>query len=59
MQSSCALTVRVEQLANEISGEKVKHRTEYRTQNETFARVPSFLQGRTSIYRVLSGFLVA
>jgi hypothetical protein len=33
----------------EIGSEKVKHRAEGRTQIETFAPVPSFLQGRTSI----------
>ena len=41
------------QLANEISREKVKHRTECRAPNETFAPLPSsdvlVLWGRTSI----------
>jgi len=46
-------------LPYEIGGEKVKHRAERRAQNETFAPVPSFLQGYTSIDRVSSGFLVA
>jgi hypothetical protein len=35
------------------------HRAERRAQNETFAPVPSFLQGHTSINTVSSGFLVA
>jgi hypothetical protein len=36
-------------VAYEISSEKVKHRAERQAQNETFALVPSFLQGHTSI----------
>jgi hypothetical protein len=36
-------------VANEIGGEKLKHRAYRRTENETFALVPSFLQGDTSI----------
>jgi len=35
----------------EISSEKVKDCAERRTQNETFAPLPSFLQGHTSIDR--------
>ena len=42
------------QVAYEISSEKVKHRAERRAQNETFALVPSFLQGYTSIDRKIS-----
>jgi hypothetical protein len=41
------------QVACEISSEKVKHRAERRAQNETFTPVPSFLQGYTSIDRLL------
>jgi hypothetical protein len=44
------------QFAFEISSEKVKHRAERPAQNETFAPVPSFLQGRTSIDRVRQVF---
>jgi hypothetical protein len=36
----------------EINGEKVKRRAERRAQNETFAPLPSFLQGNTSINTV-------
>jgi hypothetical protein len=36
-------------VAYEISSEKVKHRAERQDQNETFALLPSFLQGYTSI----------
>jgi hypothetical protein len=43
----------------EISSEKVKHCAERRAQNETFAPVPSFLHGHTSIDTVSSGFLEA
>jgi hypothetical protein len=43
----------------ENSSEKVKHRAERRAQNQTFAPLPSFLQGHTSITTVSSGFLVA
>jgi hypothetical protein len=39
-----------------INSEKVKHRAERRAQNETFAPVPSFLQGHTSINTASSGF---
>jgi hypothetical protein len=34
---------------SEVSSEKVKHRAECREQNETFAPLPSFLQGHISI----------
>jgi hypothetical protein len=34
---------------HEISSEKVKHRAERRAQNETFASVPSLLQGHAPI----------
>ena len=44
---------------HEVSSEKVKHRAERGGKNETFAPVPSFLQGHTSINGVSSGFLVA
>jgi hypothetical protein len=40
------------QVSYEITGEKVIHRAERRAQNETFALVPSLLQGNTSIDRV-------
>jgi hypothetical protein len=36
-------------IAYEISSEKVKPCTERRAQNETFAPLPSFLQGHASI----------
>jgi len=36
-------------VAYEISSENVKHRGERRAQNETFAPVPSLLQGAASI----------
>jgi len=36
-------------IAYEISSEKVEHRAERQAQNETFAPVPSFLQGHTPI----------
>jgi hypothetical protein len=42
-----------------MSSEKVKHRAEYRAHDGTCAPMPSFLQGHTSIDRVLSCFLVA
>jgi len=51
--------MQAERVGYEISGEKVKHRAERRAQNETFALVPSLLQGHTSINTVSSGFLVA
>ena len=41
--------MQAKQVSYEITGEKVKHRAERRAQNETFAPVPSFLQGHTSI----------
>jgi hypothetical protein len=41
--------------AYEISSKKVKHRAERRARYETFAPVPSFLQGHTSIERVSQG----
>jgi len=43
--------MQAKQVSYEITGEKVKHRAERRAQNETFAPVPSFLQGHTSINR--------
>jgi hypothetical protein len=46
-------------VAYEISSEKVKHRAERQDQNETFALLPSFLQGHTSIDTVSSGFLLS
>jgi len=42
----------------EISSEKFKHHAEHRAHNETFAPMPSLLQGHTSIDRVSSCFLV-
>jgi hypothetical protein len=36
-------------VAHEISSAKVKHRAELGAQNETFAPLPSFLQGHISI----------
>jgi len=45
------------QVACAISSEKVKHRAERRAQNETFAPVPSFLQGDAAIDRMSSGFV--
>jgi len=47
------------QSAREVRSEKVRQRAERREQNKTFAPVPSFLQGHTSIDRVPSSFLVA
>jgi len=51
--------MQAERVGYEISGEKVKHRAERRAQNETFALVPSLLQGHTSIDRVSRVFLEA
>jgi len=47
------------ELPHEGGSERVNHRAECRDQRETFAPVPSFLQGHTSNNRVSSGFLVA
>jgi len=58
-QTSRTLKVPATKVAFEISSEKVKHRAERRTQNETFAPVPSSLQGHTPIKRVSSRFLGA
>jgi len=52
------LKMHARRVAYEISSEKVKHRAERRAQNETFAPMPSYLQGYTSIDKVSSGFLV-
>jgi hypothetical protein len=46
-------------VAYETTCEKVKHRAERRAGNETFALVPSLLQGHTSIDRVSRVFLEA
>jgi hypothetical protein len=58
-QVSCALKMPVERLAYEITSKKVKHCAERRSQHETFAPVPSSLQGHTSIGTVPPGFLAA
>jgi hypothetical protein len=47
------------QVSYETTGEQAKHRAERQTQNETFALMPSLLQGNTSINRVSRVFLVA
>jgi hypothetical protein len=42
-----------EAFSHEITSEKVKQHAKQRSQTETFALLPSLLQGYTSIYRVL------
>src|SRR6266508_5010715 len=56
-QSSCAFKMPARRVVYEISSEKVKDCAERRTQNETFAPLPSFLQGHTSIDRASEVFL--
>jgi hypothetical protein len=58
-QSVFALKREAEQVFSKITCEKFKHRAERREYDETFALLPSLLQGCTSIETVSSGFLVA
>ena len=48
-QCSCALKRQAGQVISEITRGKFKHHAERQEYDETFALVPSLLQGRTSI----------
>ena len=58
-QSVFALKRHAGQVISEITCEKFKHRAERREYDETFALLPSLLQGHSSIDRVSYVFLVA
>jgi hypothetical protein len=50
------LKLHAERVAHEIGSEKFEPSAGRQTHGETFALLPSFLQGNTSIYSVVSNF---